>query len=689
MEPLARSRELQSQNKWADAVACIRDALSNDANSADLNAELAYLLCMEAKEDEAMQFANAGANGEKGPDALRMLARHYHARKLAAKKIDKPDKRAQECLKTVKELLLQTNRKLGPLGGISVTACLIVKNEERHLYECLQTLQGYCDEIVVVDTGSSDHTIPIAESFGAKIGLFDWNDDFAEARNHALSLATGDWILWIDADERVASGGHGALLSAVIRPQYGGYTIPIVNYLNEDESQDQVQHRPCRLFQRLPGVHFEGRIHEQIAPSIVRMGLPIARLEGMTLLHYGYRAGEMSEKGKHERTIGMLRRELEDNPQDGFHLFNLGNALFTAGDYEEAADYCKLACERLEPGVYHAQFCYQLWAFAHYYCGEYDLSLDACDAADKAGYGGQLIEYTRAFTLRALDKLDEALEACDRCLSLSLGEEETGDRSIAQYKGDFLKGQLLASLQRTEEAISLYLKVIERVPNFTPAHLALALEYKRIGRVEESLAQCEPAIDASENGLIAADLAELCAKELGRPYECCRIREKVWLAEETNEALCLRWLKSAEDAGDWHTAARAYAQYLQRFEPTAPILINAGRAFRSVNANQAALDCLTKAVELAPCDPNAYFNAADLLYKCEKFADACLTYRSGLAIDPENAAAWFTFGNALFRSNILDGAAIAYEQTLRLEPSHEGAAHNLAIVRENVQEMAS
>jgi glycosyltransferase involved in cell wall biosynthesis len=84
---------------------------------------------------------------------------------------------------------------------MKISACLIVKDEERHLDRCLSSLQGIVDEIVVVDTGSTDGTLEIAQSHGAVIGSFDWCDDFSAARNASLDLATGDWVLWIDADE--------------------------------------------------------------------------------------------------------------------------------------------------------------------------------------------------------------------------------------------------------------------------------------------------------------------------------------------------------------------------------------------------------------------------------------------------------------------------------------------------------
>jgi tetratricopeptide (TPR) repeat protein len=686
---LERSRKHQSSKQWPEAIAAVREGLADVPGSSILHAELAYLLILAAREDEAVQHLEAGAGAERGHDAIRMLAHHFHCRLLAATKLKRPDPAATTGLKLARSLAEAQGIDLEPMPGIKLSACMIVKNEGKHLRDCLHSISGLVDEIVVVDTGSTDDTLKIAKSFRAKTGRFEWCDDFSAARNRSLELATGDWVLWIDADERVASHAEGAILSAIVRPHFGGYTVPIINFLNEDEAQDQVQHRPCRLFRRLPGVRFEGRIHEQIAPSIEALGLPIARLEGVTIGHYGYRAAEMADKGKHERTIGMLRNELAQNPEDGFHLFNLANALFTAGEFSEAASLCERAVSKLQPGVSHAQFCYQLWAFALYRLDRHAEALEACSAAEAAGCGGQLVEYARALALLALDNPDEALSSAEKALAMSLSEEETGDRSIAMYKAEFLRGQIFAKIGDSAAAIASFKAVLDCVPRFSAARLLLAFEYRKTGQLGLALEVAEACIENSDNGRAAAELAALCAQELGLTQDACRIWEKAWRCAPERPDLCLAWAHSAEDAGDWWTAAKAYNAYLCRYQPTAAVMINAGRALEALNKNQAALDCFSRAIDLSPGDPNAYFNVGDLLYKCQKYTDAALAYRSGLARETDNAEAWFTLGNALYYSGSPDGAALAFEQALRLDPTHERAAENLGLVFDDIKRLAS
>src|SRR5205085_8623718 len=114
----------------------------------------------------------------------------------------------------------------------------IVKNEEKYLRGCLESVQGAVDEIVVVDTGSTDSTIAIAEEFGAKVVHFAWTDDFSAARNVSLDHATGDWAFWLDADERLGKG-EGRLLRYLVEeaePNVGGYLVNIRNIMQETEN---------------------------------------------------------------------------------------------------------------------------------------------------------------------------------------------------------------------------------------------------------------------------------------------------------------------------------------------------------------------------------------------------------------------------------------------------------------------
>ncbi|HWD18472.1 MAG TPA: glycosyltransferase, partial [Verrucomicrobiae bacterium] len=151
---------------------------------------------------------------------------------------------------------------VSPAPRLSV--CLIVKNEEAFLDACLASVRGLADQIVVVDTGSTDRTIEIARAHGAEVHAFAWCDDFSAARNAALERATGDWILSLDADEELLPAHRETLRREMANPDALAYRLPIINQGREDEGCSYVP----RLFRNAPGLFFLGRVHEQAFSSI-------------------------------------------------------------------------------------------------------------------------------------------------------------------------------------------------------------------------------------------------------------------------------------------------------------------------------------------------------------------------------------------------------------------------------------
>jgi tetratricopeptide (TPR) repeat protein len=214
-----------------------------------------------------------------------------------------------------------------------ISLAMIVRDEAATLDACLGSVEDAVDEIVIVDTGSADETIEIARAHGARVVEWAWRDDFAAARNEALRHVRGDWVLVLDADERLALGSAERVRAAVaIATSIDGFNCRLVSTLPPTEPAPSIVHWYCRLFRRRADVAYEGRIHEQVAPSIVRAGGRIAQSD-IVILHEGYATPSPS---KLARNIALLRRELADRPDDAFARFNLGLTLFAAGDIVSA-----------------------------------------------------------------------------------------------------------------------------------------------------------------------------------------------------------------------------------------------------------------------------------------------------------------------------------------------------------------
>ena len=191
----------------------------------------------------------------------------------------------------------------------SLSLALIVKNEARCLARCLRSVQGVVNEIVVVDTGSTDETVRIARECQARVVDFPWEDDFAAARNFALAQTTGAWILVLDADEH-ASPALAAEIPGFIaaRPAIG--RLKIVSDFRRNNQTLRSQSLVSRLFPR--GAHFEGRIHEQLISPLPRLDL-----QG-ELWHDGY-----LQPSKSARNARLLERELERSPESSYLWFQL------------------------------------------------------------------------------------------------------------------------------------------------------------------------------------------------------------------------------------------------------------------------------------------------------------------------------------------------------------------------------
>lgn len=208
-----------------------------------------------------------------------------------------------------------------------ISAALIVRDEEKFLAGCLESLLGFADEVIVVDTGSVDATPQIAEAHGADVHHFAWCDDFSAARNFGLSLASGEWILYIDADERIRSGASETR-EALLDPEYIGYNLLLA------PKPGMTPYWIIRLFRNRPAIRFRGIIHENIWPALTEYqslnGGKIGNLP-LELDHFGY---QENQSFKNERNLPLLRRALELDPERIFCWCHLAAILRDQGDLE-------------------------------------------------------------------------------------------------------------------------------------------------------------------------------------------------------------------------------------------------------------------------------------------------------------------------------------------------------------------
>ena len=216
-------------------------------------------------------------------------------------------------------------------------AAIIVRNNEKTISETLESIIPVCSQIVVVDTGSYDKTPQICTRLGAEVHFFKWVDDFATARNYALSLLKTEWVLVIDSDEILDHYNFLKHSNIKINEKAGGINVKIENYLDKEDLSNKSYHRYTRIFRNHKDIRFIGRIHEQISESIFNAGYDIIESE-ILIKHFGYQ--EVSQD-KVQRNQELLKREIEDSPDDPWKIYHLAAAEFAGKNFTESEAHFK------------------------------------------------------------------------------------------------------------------------------------------------------------------------------------------------------------------------------------------------------------------------------------------------------------------------------------------------------------
>ena len=246
---------------------------------------------------------------------------------------------------------------------------MIVKNEEKYLAKCLDSVKELVDEMIIVDTGSIDATLDIAKEYGAKIFSFQWDNNFSHARNFCISQASCEWLLLLDADEILSSSSKEAFTKLINGSTADGCYFKLYNYNGVEDEEHFIIHEALRLLRNHRPYEYRGAIHEQVT-SIENSDSILSPFtsEDIILYHYGYLNDVVRAKQKHERNIPLIQTQLETEPNNPFYLFNLGNEYLALQDCQTALSYYQKAFEYIIdfragfiPHLYYKTICCLLY----------------------------------------------------------------------------------------------------------------------------------------------------------------------------------------------------------------------------------------------------------------------------------------------------------------------------------------
>lgn len=328
-----------------------------------------------------------------------------------------------------------------------ISLCMIVKNEESFIEKCLQSVAGYVDDIVVADTGSTDRTKEIAQKYNARVFDFEWVNDFSAARNFSASHAKHDWIFVLDADEVVISFDKSQVEDFI----EGSSDIGSILRYEQDAGDIIFSERITRLYDRR-FFYYTGSIHEQITP--VRKGTPYNIIPiSVKADHYGYSPQIMEAKSKLERNRSMLEKELIQDPDNPYLLYQMGKAYFAMGEREnDAVVYFEKALAQ-KPGVIYL-YVYNLvecYGYALLRCGQYKKSLSILNYAEYFGQNPNF-RFLLAHICQNNGKLLEALDYFESCI----GQEEDDVTGICSYLAYYNIGVILEIVGMTDNARAYY-----------------------------------------------------------------------------------------------------------------------------------------------------------------------------------------------------------------------------------------
>jgi GT2 family glycosyltransferase len=305
----------------------------------------------------------------------------------------------------------------------SASLTMIVRNEEGNLRNALTSVAGLFDEIVVVDTGSTDRTKEIASEFGAAVFDFAWIDDFSAARNVALEHATGDYAFWLDADDVIDPHEREKLevfLAGLNGHDRAAYVIRCAcdPDTNGNGGQTVVDHN--RLFPLRPDIRWTYRVHEQILPALRRVNIPV-RWTDITVRHTGYTDPELRER-KLQRDERILREEIMARPGDPFVLFNLGSIAIERQQWERALEFLCPSLAGSAPSDSITRKLFALIARCHEKLGNPARALAVCTEGLSFIPEDAELLFRKAFAHRQLGQSVEAEAAWRRILELKRPE---------------------------------------------------------------------------------------------------------------------------------------------------------------------------------------------------------------------------------------------------------------------------
>jgi tetratricopeptide (TPR) repeat protein len=483
---------------------------------------------------------------------------------------------------------------------------MIVKNEAQNIGPCIRSVKAAIDEIIVVDTGSTDNTKEIARQLGAKVYDFPWCDDFGAARNESIRHATKDYILWLDADDRMDKSDVKKIgnLKKMLDPKKDKAYYLVINSQSPVDGETLFQQ--LRIFPNIKGAAFEGRIHEQIFHILGAMGVQFVKTD-IVIRHIGYQDASTVVK-KAERNLKIIEKELETNPDHLILHYNAARTLSGIGRHAEAVCHIKRVTddenikENDKPFFLAAAL---LLGKHHTDVGQYEEAVSVYrDLASDSEENG-LIHYCLGQALYLVKDYHGAIDELQRSLLLPIEVSlfPTNLEGVCYYQY-YTLGECYSAIGEKDRAKEMFQESLNFSSDHQKSLAALGLRALENQQYEEAIQYYERAI---QEGIVSDQIYS----NLGLSYR--------------------KLGRSAE-------AEKAFLKALEVNPQRTEALTNLGHLYHQKKEYSKAIDCFNKALDLAPNLMDVRFALSEIyfrLHELEKLVQECDALRRDLALSCE------------------------------------------------------
>ena len=563
-----------------------------------------------------------------------------------------------------------------------VSLCTIVKNEEKFIAQCLQSVAGVVDEIVLVDTGSTDRTVEIAENMGAKVYHHAWQDSFSEARNYALQFATCDWILHLDADEELDKKDQKLLRRTLETTKSDSIFVPILNYL-PDGVISKFYYR--RLFRREKG-HYQGIVHNQI---VVDGSYSYAEIR---IHHYGYNLAPEKMEAKYKRSSMLLLKAIENDPNDVFSRFNLARIYRNQAKYqkciEEGTAALALNPFKSKPSTYF-MLLFDV-AYSHMMMDNNDRAIRLCEEGLSKHPENIDLLFTLAGAFAKRGDLEQAIEKYQRYLEVVRQMKASPSFNLTTiivdswtFENKALNniGQCLADMGKYTEAESLLQKALQQNKKEVSFYKGLSFCYLKQNDFQNAKRMLVEAIEQSiADDFIYFKLGEIYREE-GNYKEALKYYQKaVEIGGEKADVLNAR-ANVYLQMNDLRQAKEQFSSALELQDSHVGALFNLF-CISNMTDDQIMFDkTKNRLLSVRVNDSSIYMQAAKFCIERQNYNSAIEFYEKYLKSRPEDFVALSNLAGCYAKMGHFDSAQMGYQAAIVLNPQYDIARRNLELLQ--------